>query len=414
MASWNRTSWDGAPWSRGTQPPVPPTSVLLRRHRSGRLRDLGFSALIGTALAVTVILPGAAWGGRHSVAPVPPAASATPSGITNDPSGQVPPADGIAAANVQGVETTPATSRTPAPTPVPEPTVAAGPTDQPTPSQQAPTATPTRPPSATPIPVATPKPVKTVGPTPVRTPPPTPRPATPTPAPTPVPTAAPTQPPATSGWVTVVSDSFNSGGLPGHWHSYNGPYGSGPQNCAIPSHAVVSGGYLHLLMSYEASGRCGAGWYTGGLALSGYSSIDQRVTVRFRIINDGVASHYIIPMRWPDDDSWPAGGEEDFCESDTSADCTTFLHYPNSQKYHSYSVDLSQWHTLRFERANNVVRAYIDNMSSPVWTYQGTSTTLPATLKHVVLQQECQSSCPSGTTGTEDIQIDWITVENPA
>jgi hypothetical protein len=48
-----------------------------------------------------------------------------------------------------------------------------------------------------------------------------------------------------------------------------------------------------------------------------------------------------------------------------------------------------------------------------VWTFSGDATTLPDTLKHVVLQQECQSSCPSGTTGSEDIQIDWITVDNP-
>ena len=121
-------------------------------------------------------------------------------------------------------------------------------------------------------------------------------------------------------------------------------------------------------------------------------------------------------MRWPDADSWPAGGEEDFCESDTAAGCDTFLHYSSSnrQNYHSYSVNLSQWHTLRFERLNHVVSAYIDNLASPVWTFRGDSNTLPDTLKHVVLQQECQSaSCPSGTTGTEDIQIDWITVENP-
>jgi hypothetical protein len=50
-----------------------------------------------------------------------------------------------------------------------------------------------------------------------------------------------------------------------------------------------------------------------------------------------------------------------------------------------------------------------------MWTYKGTSTTLPDTLKRVVLQQECQDSgCPDGTTGTEDIQIDWITVDKPA
>lgn len=218
--------------------------------------------------------------------------------------------------------------------------------------------------------------------------------------------------------MTVVDDQFNSGGLPAGWHSYDGPYGSGPHNCAIPSHAVVSGGYLHLLMSYETSTSlpCGAGWYTAGLALSGYSSVDQRVTVRFRVVDSGVAGHFIIPMRWPDNDSaWPAVGEEDYCESDVASGCTTFLHYSanNSRVMHSYAVDLTQWHTLRFQRLNNVVSAFIDNMTTPVWTFTGNSTTLPDTLKHVVLQQECQSSCPTGTTGSEDIQIDWITVENP-
>ncbi len=215
----------------------------------------------------------------------------------------------------------------------------------------------------------------------------------------------------------VVNDQFNSGGLPSRWRSYDGPYGSGPHNCAIPSHAVVSGGYLHLLMSYETGGTCGAGWYTGGMGLRGFSSIDQRVTVRFRIVDDRVAGHFIIPMRWPDDDSsWPAGGEEDFCESSTSSSCDTFLHYGsrNSQVAHGYSVNLATWHTLRFTRLDHVVSAYIDNMSTPVWTYKGSATTLPDTLKHVVLQQECQESCPAGTEGTEDIQIDWITVENPA
>ncbi len=242
------------------------------------------------------------------------------------------------------------------------------------------------------------------------------------PLPPPPPTAppappAPTPAPPSTGWVVVVNDQFNSGGLPSHWQSYDGPYGSGPGNCAVPSHAVVSGGYLHLVMSYETSGSlpCGPGWYTGGLALSGHSSVDQRVTVRFRVIDAGVASHFIIPMRWPDGDGWPAAGEEDFCETDTTSGCTTFLHYgsSNSQNQHSYGVDLSQWHTLRFERLNHVVSAFIDDMAGPVWSFSGDAGNLPDTLKHVVLQQECQSSCPAGTDGTEDIQIDWITVENP-
>jgi hypothetical protein len=70
---------------------------------------------------------------------------------------------------------------------------------------------------------------------------------------------------------------------------------------------------------------------------------------------------------------------------------------------------------VRFERRDHVVKAYIDDLTTPVWTYNGSSRTLPDTKKHVVLQQECRASgCPPGTTGTEDVQIDWITIDNPA
>jgi hypothetical protein len=265
----------------------------------------------------------------------------------------------------------------------------------------------------------TPSPTPTVKPTPTPTltPPPSPTPtATATSSPTPTPTPIPTPTPSPSdGWVTAVDDQFDAGGLPSHWSAYDGPYGSGVHNCAVPSHATVSGGSLHLLMAYEASGKCGAGWYTAGLKLTGFSNVDQRVTVRFRIVDNGVSGHRIIPMRWPDNDSsWPAAGEEDYCEGDPLTGCSSYLHYGanNQQVSHAYVVDLSQWHTVQFTRRNHTVTAVIDGQT--VWTYSGTATTLPDTMKHVVLQQECRTSgCPSGTSGTEDIQVDWIRVENP-
>jgi hypothetical protein len=181
----------------------------------------------------------------------------------------------------------------------------------------------------------------------------------------------------------------------------------------------VSGGSMHLLMRYENSGACGAGWYTAGMMISeAYGTIDQRVTVRFRVVDGGVTGHHIVPMRFPSAASWPQGGEEDYCEGSKRTGCTTFLHYGDTattQISHDYIFDLTQWHTVRFERLNHVVKAYIDDLTAPVWTYKGTSTTLPDTIKRVVLQQECQhSGCPVGTTGTEDIQIDWITIDNPA
>jgi hypothetical protein len=285
-------------------------------------------------------------------------------------------------------------------------------------SSSSPSATPSTP-EPTPGAPATPTPSMVPSPTPeassvsaIPTAGPTPSPEPATPAPTPLATPNP----QADAWVNVINDQFNSGGVPAHWSVYDGPYGSGPHNCAVPSHVSVSGGSMHMLMGYESSGRCGAGWYTAGMYVRGAASVDQRVTVRFRVVNHGVTGYRIIPMRWPDSAPWPEGGEEDFCEGSSLTGCSTYFHYgsSNSQISKSLAFDLTQWHTLRFERLNHVVRAFVDDLSSPVWTYVGSSATLPDTLKRVVLQQECQSSCPSGASGTEDIQIDWITIDNPA
>ena len=211
----------------------------------------------------------------------------------------------------------------------------------------------------------------------------------------------------------MVRDEFDGSQLSPHWRAYDGPYGSGVRNCATPSHATVSGGSLHLRMAHEDGGTCGAAWYTGGVALVGFSAIDQRVTVRFRVVQDGATSHRIIPMRWPDDDaSWPAAGEEDYCEGEQFAGCDAFLHYAadNQQVSGSYPVDLAQWHTLQTTRVDHQVTVTVDG--TVAWSYAGSAATLPDTVKHVVLQQECPpTGCPAGTIGSEDIQVDWISVD---
>jgi hypothetical protein len=220
-----------------------------------------------------------------------------------------------------------------------------------------------------------------------------------------------------SGWRTVVDDRFSkSGRPPRHWSLYDGPYGSGAHNCARPSHNFVSKGHLHLLMKYERRGDCGAGWYTGGMKLRPrFASIDQRITLRWRVAHRRIQGHRVIPMRWPDG-SWPEAGEEDFCEGSSLRSCFTFLHYSteNRQIYRRYRVDLTRWHIWRFTRRNHVLRVFRDRLRDPIWVYRGSSTTLPDTLKRVVLQQECNlNGCPSGTRGREDIRIDWIRVEVP-
>jgi hypothetical protein len=238
----------------------------------------------------------------------------------------------------------------------------------------------------------------------------------------PSPTSTTTTSNTTPGWTNIVDDQFNSGGIPRHWSPYSNPYRSAPNNCTDPAHDFVSGGYLHLVESYESSKPAGvncpygAGWYTGGLTLPytpPYSASNQRVTVRFRIVSvGGVVPHYIIPMRRADN------SEEDFFESDVLSFGHTFLHYAGGRirSDPAYSIDVTKWHTVRFTQLNHVVSVYVDDMAKPMWRYDGNPTTTPDATqwRHVLLQQECShaNGCPRGTSGSSDIQVDWITVDN--
>lgn len=231
-----------------------------------------------------------------------------------------------------------------------------------------------------------------------------------------------TTPTPTPGWTNIVNDRFDTGSIPSHWSRYSNPYGSAPHNCTDPAHVYVANGYLQLLESYESSRPAGAhcpyaaGWYTGGLTLpytAPYSANDQRVTVRFRIVSvGGVVPHYIIPMRRADN------SEEDIFESDVLSFGHTFLHYTGGRvrSVPAYSIDVTQWHTVRVTQLNHVVSVYIDDMTTPAWRYGGNSTTTPDATqwRHVLLQQECShaTGCPKGTSGDSEIQVDWITVDD--
>jgi hypothetical protein len=171
-------------------------------------------------------------------------------------------------------------------------------------------------------------------------------------------------------------------------------------------------------MFYEGSsnaGKCGAGWYSGGLTLDrAYSSVSQRILVRFRVVSSGgIAAHRIIPMRWPDEGN--GYGEEDYCESSSTTFCSTFLHWKDwsGRDRKKHFLDLHQWHVFEVTRNGYNVTIKIDGTTK--FDFTGNSTSLPPTMKHVVLQQECHKlGCPKTKSGSEDIQIDWIRVEVPA
>ena len=119
-------------------------------------------------------------------------------------------------------------------------------------------------------------------------------------------------------------------------------------------------------------------------------------------------------MRWPDEGPGYLG-EADYCEGSSYSYCRTFLHYGSGQQIYSPEVqfDQTQWHTLRAtQSAGNDVQVFVDDMANPVWTYDGTTTTVPDVVKRTVLQQECRSSCPTDTADWERIEVDFVTIDN--
>lgn len=235
----------------------------------------------------------------------------------------------------------------------------------------------------------------------------------------------------TAEWTTIVDDKFEVAGLPSHWTPYNGPFGSGSANCATPGQVQVPGdGSLHLVMQYSETAVCNGStgaWLTGGMQINSGSGKrsdtggNQAIEVRFRIIRNDtsntVRSHYNIPMHWPTTGSG-YGGEADYCEGGATLDtCTTFLHYdtgpPTVSKTHT-GIDLSNWTTIRAERLNRTVKVYFNGVL--MWNYVGDVTTLPDKVLAGVVQQECPNAgCPSSSMAafTEDIQIDYIKIQNP-
>lgn len=236
----------------------------------------------------------------------------------------------------------------------------------------------------------------------------------------------------TAQWHTIVNDKFETSGLPSHWTPYDGPFGSGALNCASPSQVQVPGdGSMHLVMQYAPAAVCNSVtgvWLTGGVQINSASGFrsdaggNQAIEIRYRIVrNDtggNVRSHYILPMHWPTTGTG-FGGEADYCEGGVSlTDCSTFLHYGDgsltNSKAHTGLLDLSNWTTIRAERLNHTVKVYING--NLVYNFIGDSTTLPDKVLAGVLQQECPNAgCPSSSFAafTEDIQIDYIKIENP-
>ena len=272
---------------------------------------------------------------------------------------------------------------------------------------------------------------------------------------------APPSPTPSDGWRNVVDTDFAVDGvLPAPWVAY-GPFAIGYSYYGgyyLPSHVIVQGGTCTLLQGYESSGPArvapyntttGAGWYQGTMYASTVKGFpadinDYRITFRMRITStNGVHSHRNLPLMWNNVENWPHNGEEDIFESDpvwnppdslgrelpinfnhfwnsTTTPVNDFSHpgQPGPDFVYQYypRVDLSQWHTYRLQKKYHKISCWIDEFTTPVWEHQWSETELPSAPKHPVFQQENPNNRtpPSGTTGSERIEIDYIKIDVPS
>ncbi len=251
-------------------------------------------------------------------------------------------------------------------------------------------------------------------------------------------TAPPPPPPPPDAWQNVASTDFTTDGvLPAPWKAYNFANSVASGGYYLASHAVVSGGMVKLVQKYESSGPArnpyysstGAGWYQGTIYASGggVDSVDHRTTVRMRIVStNGITSHRNLPLWWPNSGNAPLDGEEDFFETDGAwwpavngvEQPRSFFHYSSTNRFVYWiwtPIDVTQWHTYRFERRNHKITIWVDDMTTPIWSQQYSSTELPDTIKHPTFQQENPNFVPpAGTTGSEEIQIDSIQIDVPS
>jgi hypothetical protein len=220
-----------------------------------------------------------------------------------------------------------------------------------------------------------------------------------------------------SGWRQIFAEDFNSnvsvGGFPGSRYSNqftvypDGAVDTAGQNGGpsryFPSKVVsVYNGVLNLYLHSENGTPMGAAL----LPILPENHLYGKYSLRFR--SDAIAGFKFVSLLWPDSEVWPWDGEIDFPEGNLTEKFLAFVHHQagragDDQDSFISGVDFSAWHTASIEWTPGKVRFLLDG------AVIGESTTrIPNTSMHWVLQAEsCLSNCP-GTYGSGYFQVDWV------
>jgi beta-glucanase (GH16 family) len=195
--------------------------------------------------------------------------------------------------------------------------------------------------------------------------------------------------------------TFTGTTLDPDWGVYNTAYSSNP-DARVPSLITVSDGALHVTTSgKQGSGLC---LCTG----SGKPTVPYgRWDVRARAEAD--ADHGFAVLLWPNAENWPVGGELDLAEfpGATRSVLQTTVHYGSTNRQYTAftSGDFTAWHTYSVIWTPSSVTYLLDDR--PVMTVTDPAA-IPTGAMHLGLQAGANSSTPSATTATLDVE--WVKI----
>lgn len=215
-----------------------------------------------------------------------------------------------------------------------------------------------------------------------------------------------------TGWKQVFTDDFSTnvaaGSFPGayaaKWTSYHGFYDTFGTGYYDRSAISVQNGTMDLHLRTQ-NGRPIAAAPAPIVTRAWEGQTYGRFSVRFK--SDSLPGYKAAWLLWPDSDNWNQG-EIDFPEGGLSSTIWGFNHCVGNPSSNCYYVDtkasFTSWHTATIEWMPGRLNYILDGR-----TVGTTTSSVPTSKMHWVLQTETDGSRPSASTAGH-VLIDWVTV----
>jgi hypothetical protein len=211
-------------------------------------------------------------------------------------------------------------------------------------------------------------------------------------------------------WQLVQQDDFNGTAVDSTKWSVYGPSIPGNAGFGLRDYrATTVGNGLLTITAQMIDGKL----VSGGLR----NKLDQKYgKFEFRVRTDAdpsLATSGVV-LTWPQNNNWPADGENNIYETTLDADripVKSYVHYGADNRqywFHHLGVDGKQFHTYAMEWTADYIKMYRDGLL--VWTITD-KVAIPDVAHHLSAQLDAFKNT---MTGTVRMQMDWVKIYKKA